>query len=200
MSTEDWNKLANVTPLRLYHISAALYPELKTKAMLNPDDSDLKPWDNNISFLLRAPTKELVKEYIKAQFTKWEMDECYLYVVDPREVINYTYASMESTSEQLNYDDKHWDSTIEKLPDRQYFPAKRRYMQKRKNFLENKGIKSKMTLYEIFSHKEYYNWSNMNWFQYNLKHGDKNQYATCIPHVQVNTTFPIQYEKVIKLF
>lgn len=200
MSNQNWDKLENVTPLRLYHISGKLYPELKTKAMVHTVKEDLKSWDDIISFLLRAPTKEAVENFIKSGFHKWTMDECYLYVIDPREVINYTHASIESTSEQLNYDNKHWDSAIEQLPDRQFFPAKRRYLQKRKQYLERKGIMAKMTLYDVFAHKEYYNWSNTNWFEYNLKHGDKDQYATCIPHVLLNTIFPVQYEEVIKLF
>lgn len=199
MSDKDWDKLRYNGVLGLYHLSSSKHSELKTKAALSVNDDVVKSWDNKISFLLTPPTKLDVLEYQTKGFQRWQMKNVYMHVVDPSILIDYNYASIESTPLQQRYDHQNWDKDIIKLPDDEYFIAKRKYLKEREKYLSKHGILPEMSLYEIFSHKDFYKWRSRMWFNHNLKNGDKDQYATYIPHVQVDTTTPIKPVTVVKL-
>lgn len=188
-------------PRLLYHISNQPHSELKTRAMLLKNSEDAEPWDDRISFLLSPPSKKDILNFVKAGFHRWDMSECYLHTVNVDDIDEYEYAKIESTPEQTQYDDKNWDKQMSGLnfDDDSFRVARKQYMEDRSAYLLKKGIPDKTTLDDIFSNPLFHNWAHRKWFEYNLKHGSTDQYATYVPHVQIKTFEPILCTNIIKL-
>lgn len=186
---------------KLYHIASEEYDVLKTNAMVTGEDV----WyDKEVNFFLTVIHARDIKTFAKAGFSNYNMKHAYLYVVDPNNIVNYNHASITSTPEQQTWDEEHlelWDELTAGDQGVDFSAGKKEYMKlRRAELLKQYGILDKGDIEFYMNNKRYLDWSDRKWLDYNLKHGRKDQYATFIPHIQINTDTPIKYEKVVKLF
>lgn len=187
----------------LYHVSNKLYPELKSKALLNPNDKTLEEFDTRISFLLCPISENDIKQYQKLGFKRWMMDEAYLYILDPDdlEISDYFYAKMQSTPEQRQYDIRNWEKKVGRVNDDVLESAMANYFIERKTYLNNReGIPDKADIDVYLKHKQYHTWKKHEWVLQNMKTGNLEQYASDIPHLQISVNKPLKYQQVIKLY
>lgn len=186
---------------RLYHVSDTLYDVLKSKALVDPDNKDLKSYDSRISLLLTYVTTDEIRKFAKAGFEPWKMEQAYMYILDTDKIKGYEYAIMQSTRQQQAYDLKHWSKDMDPVSDEDFFEARKEYTIRRDAYLlKHHNIVTKSSIETLTENKLYKNWSRHDWISYNLKHGDKDQYATYIPHIQLHLTEPLPYTDVVKLY
>lgn len=187
------------TGLRLYHISNKKYDVLKSRQQQGDNDKN-KPTSESfeINFILAKITKEDIKKYVEAGFKRWDMEETYLYIINPADITDYDYASITSTPEQREYDERVWDDSG--VSDDDFKAWKKEYIKTREQFLwKEYKIPVQGLLGEFLNHPKYSNWASHKWIDENLKTGNKNQYASNIPHLQIRVNQPIKPESVIKL-
>lgn len=191
MSTQD---------IKLYHVSSVKFDSIKSKAMLNPKDSTLQDYDNRVSLLLTYVTPDEIRRYVKRGFKQWDMSEAYIYIVNPNTILEYNYAKMQSTPEQIAYDRRCWDKFMADVSDDEFLEARKVYSTERDAYLLAKyKIPPTGKVMDYLSNPLAKNWRKHDWINYNLMYGNKNQYASYTPHLQVAITTPIEFEEVIKL-
>lgn len=207
----------------IYHISNSLYKDLrplklqqngllKIQEMMSKGYSReyLNVYGLEVNFFFNPISKEHIEKMILNGFNNWNLSEFYLYTIDLTKLkdMNYNYVSVSSTKQQRDYDDANW-STFEKRYEHYYDSGdmvnwvkyKTKYVNDRDKYLLDKfNIKKKMTIDELIKHPLLSDWLDFDkHFKYNLKHGNKKQYASYIPHVQFSVNEPIDYIKVEKI-
>ena len=208
---------------KIYHISNNLYKDLrplklqdngliKIQEMMSKGYSKeyIDKYGLEVNFFFNPITKEHIEKMILNGFTNWNLSEFYLYTIDLHKLkdINYNYISVTSTKQQRDYDDANW-SAFEKKYEHYYdagdmvnwIKYKTIYATNRDKYLLDKfNIKKEMVIDELIKHPLLSDWLNFDkYFNYNLKHGNKKQYASYIPHIQFSVSEPIEYIKVEKI-
>lgn len=155
----------------------------------------LESYIHEVYFFLGTPTVAQIKRMQRAGFWRWNMNQMYIYTVDPSRIKGVTSVRITSTPQQRDYDNLHWDVFIKSGQSRRmYFDARDKYL------LETYGIKPEMTIKEFVDHPLLSDWSDFDkHFEYNLAHGYKDQYASYIPHVAVSVTLPIAPKAINKV-
>jgi len=113
-------------------------------------------------------------------------------------LLNYLIntVSLQSTPEQTTYDDNNWSPPKSTDAKKEYFAT---YRQKKLEAFKGTGIIEKISP-ESFLHKDISHYSDMNGFvEYNIKNGDRRQYATHIPHLIMDIRYPLKINDVTKL-
>jgi hypothetical protein len=171
----------------LYHLSDRELKEISTYRERNKGKKLKYDQMDGISFFLAPLTEKDVKDLKREGFKPYRvMLTPYLHRIDLTDkstAANIESITLESTPEQTEYDDKHWDPKNSKLSIGKY---KKEYMLKRNTYLNKLGVRD-MTLKEYIAsgyvkelRKKY-----PSYIQHNLKKGNLLQYATYIPHVVV---------------
>lgn len=202
---------------KLYHIAANYYRDLRSLTLQDrrgPKDVKVdKEYLKEINFFLNAPTKQHKERMVRNGFVNWDVENTYVYEIDAANMDerNINYIRVVSIPQEREYNRKHFDNTM-KEHERKY-PGEMdteqawdatidEYLRKRAVFLKRKyNIPEKFnTLEELFNHPLYPEWSNFEeHFEYNLQHGNKKQYASYIPHVQISVNKPVKYDDFNKL-
>lgn len=192
-------KIPRLDKPKLYHLSNVKHDVLKSKAMVYPKSSVTR-FDHRISLLLTPITREDLLAYIAKGFKRWDLDPAFLFVINPDDITNYDFAKMESTPQQIEYDNENFERLSRDISDKDFLEWKRGYSQTRDEYLRVfHDIPTKDTIESYLNHPLYQEWNSHDWLEYNLKHGHKDQYASTIPHMQIHINEPIQYEEVIQL-
>jgi hypothetical protein len=185
----------------LYHVSSQLYKDLRSKAILDPNNKDLRSYDSRISLLLTYVTTDEIRKFAKAGFERWNMEHAYMYILDVDKIKGYEHAIMQSTKQQAAYDLKHWSNEMDPVSDEDFPEARKEYGLRRDAYLLSQhGIPTKVPIEAFTENKLYADWASHDWIKYNMKHGDKDQYASYIPHMQLHLNEPLVYQDVVKLF
>ena len=75
------------------------------------------------------------------------------------------------------------------------FKEKPRYIQRRReHLLKRYGIPFNADIDSFVKHKQWKHWASPEHLEYNLTHGDKDQYATYIPHLTIELSEPAKYK------
>ena len=170
----------------------------------------LQEYITEINFFFGKPTLEQKERMVAEGFVNWNSKDTYVHTVNTDDIkrLNYNYVKITSTPQQREYDNLYWDDFIKKYKDvfnngsnEEWGEVKQKYLDKREEYLLKRyGIKEKMDLNELTSHKQLSSWNNFNeHFEFNLKHGNKEQYASYIPHIQLSVSKPLIPLEVIKL-
>ena len=232
-------------PLYIYHVGGIGYRDVRPLYMLRTkkakehlktikDIYEFRPsrYEEYITevnaFLGKVECKHL-KPLQEAGFEVYkDLDALYLYKINlTKQIDKINYIAVQSTPQQLEYDNKYWakfrektvkeidyiygldDVTYDLIKDTIYGKAwsedfakkQAEYMLLRDNYLEKKyGIKKYMT-YEEFIRLPYLDdWADLDkYWELNLKEGAKGQYASLVPHVQVSVKKPLEIEEVYKI-
>ena len=206
----------------VYHYSNQKFDKIKTRDMLGlpmPAAATKESrYNESVSLLPAQFTKEQVLSFRKAGFVNWgkvsdPLCEYKISVIDNKTAfegpINIT-----STEEQFKYDKANWDSSLKKLgldsskfSDEKYweknqdkfFKFKKDYMKKREQYLKkyttvspNDWKLSNPIIKKLIRNQD----KNV---AYNLKHGNKSQYASYIPHIHTIITKALVPTSVTKI-
>ena len=168
-----------------------------------PSDSLGEQYEREINFLLQAPTSEQKQKMIDAGFKRWASDKTYVHRVDleslPADSVKYI--SVTSTPEQREYASKEWNkfySKAKSLEGDLFRKAKESYLKKRNRYLSKLyGKQGQMSIEELSKHPMLNEWSDLDkHLEENLIHGNRDQYASNIPHIQIGVTKGIVPDKV----
>lgn len=145
-----------------------------------------------------------VKLLRSRKFKRWDVEKLYLYKIDLLDVENRINSiNVTSTPEQAEFDSDNWDSFYKvnkDVDDATWFERKKVYLENRTDYLKSKGIKDNMSVREYMDLVETKDWGNMNkYFHINSKKGNKNQYASYIPHVQLDCNGPLDFVSVVEI-
>lgn len=222
MRTKKLNKSSYV-----YHIGKKGYKEIKTGGMIRSQkekddfqkkykltDEKMAIYNNEVNAFLAPVTKGMVELLRSKGFNAWKGSELYLYKININDPKNrhIKYFNITSTPEQGKYDDSNWSKFYNKyknLSDKEFqkvkvefIEGKKKYVDKRDNYLKNMDASTNLTLrqYLNINPERFKNWSNNEkYFKINSQKGNKEQYASKIPHVQMYTEKPLVFESVQKL-
>jgi hypothetical protein len=168
----------------------------------------LEEYLSEINAFLGPVSEQDLLELKNKGFKQYQnIDNLYLYKINLNSSKNRSkIKKMEMTSikEQLDFNNKNWDNFYKKnkeLPDKEWFKNKELYFKKQHEFIINKGIKYKnLNINTLKNNSKLQEWSDVKkWFKYNSIHGNKEQYASCIPHIQISVSAPLEFESVQKL-
>lgn len=196
--------------MKVYHISGNKYKDLRP-LKLQPDGNRRmkellergvsESYFKEINFFLGKPTKDQINLAVKEGFKNWDLPRFYIYQVDLRNLKHLNYISITSTPQHSQYIEVYWDKFYEEnkhLPGGEFSKAKFKWLEGRDKYLDKHyDIRPRMGIDEIVGNPNYDDWCDFDkWFDYNLRHGDKKQYASYIPHLQVSVDRAIKYDRV----
>lgn len=199
--------------MHLYHISSKLYQDLRPLKLIKHGQKKLRlligqghlskdqagDYSSEINFFFGKPSKEQITKAISHGFKNWDMDKVYIYRVNIRDLRNSNYVSVTSTPQQISYDDANWDNLKEDATKSglSFDEFKKAYKEQRTIRLSEYGVPYKTSIDELLKNRHLKDWSDFDkYFEINLKKGNKGQYASYIPHVQVSVNKPVVYDSV----
>lgn len=196
----------------VYHVSAKLFKDIRAleyQTGKNKKDytliADVDNYFKEVNSFPGVVTKKDVELLRRNGFVNWGTGKLYVYKIDlikNKHKINHI--NVTSTPEQSQYDSENWDEFYSKyssLSDEEWVKGKDDYLSKRDLHLANLGIRRDLTLEEYLSLIVTKDWNDSSkYFKINSKHGNKKQYASYIPHVQINTKGPLSFESVETLY
>jgi len=213
---ESFNNI--IQPYYIYHIGAKGYKDIRPlkfqkdnikmkeiKAKSSPEY--FESYISQVNAFLGNVTRDELSLLKKAEFKLYQdIDNLYIYKINLNDPVNRSKIkniNITSTSQQREYDNKHWKKFYKEtklLADKEYFKAKGQYIKKREDYLKSKGIISTTDVDRFFNLPYIEDWSNVKkHFKKNIMCGNKNQYASCIPHIQVQVNGPLKFESVSKI-
>lgn len=196
----------------VYHVSSKLFKDIRAleyqTGKKKKDYSLITDIDNYFKEVNSFPgviTKKDVDLLRRNGFVNWGTGKLYVYKIDLiKNKHNINHINVTSTPEQRQYDSENWDEFYSKyssLSDEEWIKGKDAYLSKRDLHLANLGIRRDLTLEEYLSLIVTKDWDDSSkYFKINSKHGNKKQYASYIPHVQINTKGPLSFESVETLY
>ena len=204
----------------VYHVGGKGYKDIKTGGMVRTQkekdefqkkyklsDEYMKTYNNEINAFLSPVTKEMVQLLRTNGFKAWGNSELYLYkinILDPQNS-HIKYFRVTSTPEQTKYDNDNWPKFMEQnkdKTDKNFLKEKEKYMNKRRNYLKQfkADVNLSLKTFININPKIYKNWANNSkYFKINSQNGNKEQYATYIPHVQMYVKKPLKFESVERI-
>jgi hypothetical protein len=209
------NKYKDIRPLAFQKDGKNRVKELLGKGY---SVSYLDDYSKEINAFLGPVKMKDINGLINAGFNVWSnlKNNAYLYRINLNDPINLSKimtVDITSTPQQIDYDNKHWDKfkknldkyyklsdkEFEKVKD-EFFEKKKVYFDERNSYLKRLGIKKVKTLQEFRKSPFLDDWANTDkYFKKNITCGNKTQYASCIPHIQVKVSGPLKYESVEKI-
>lgn len=214
-------------PFYIYHIGKKGYEDIKSGGMVRTpeeikefqlkhklSDEYMKQYNSEINAFLAPVKKKHVQILRNKGFTNWGDGELYQYKININrpENQNPNYYSVTSIPEQTKYDKKEFpklynpvkdlsDEEFEKIKPT-YLKQKEEYFNNRQNYLNTLGIEKQMNFEQLsnLDKNMVKNWKdNDKHFKINARYGNKNQYASYIPHIQISVEKPLVYESSKRL-
>lgn len=205
-------------PFYIYHIGVKGYKEILPGGLVRSkkESEDFrtkhklsKEYMDTYNFEINAFLGEVKKEHIQMlrnkNFINWVGRDLYLYKIninDPENRKKIKYIKYTSTPEQTKLQEKVYWPILEKYRDasddvweekmKPYFEAEKKFKYTKKKMTFNQGINiDKKILNDM---------KDLNkWFKFNSIHGNKKQYATYIPHVQLYSKQGLKFESMEKI-
>lgn len=212
-SIESISDSANTNKGRyVYHVSAKLFKDIRALEYhvgKKKNDytliTDVDAYFKEVNSFPGEVLKKDVELLRRNGFVNWGTGKLYVYKIDLiKNKHNINHINVTSTPEQSQYDNDNWDEFYSKyssLSDEEWVKGKRDYLIKRDLHLTNLGIGRDLTVDQYLSLIITKDWDNSSkYFKINSKHGDKKQYASYIPHVQLHTKGPLTFESVETLY
>jgi len=199
---------------KAFHIGSRGYDLIKNRKQQGISYTCSKcsdKYNNEVNMFIGKMSKKHIDKLIKngfVSYSKKDTSEYTVSLIGNNDVINYI--SVTSTPQQNDYVDKHYYEDFKKefgvfpkyiKKDKEYYAKWPEWIKnwklKLKKYLEDTyNIKDKMTLEEYLSLPYLEDWADIDkYVDINIAKGNKHQYATYIPHIQVNTSKPLVYEK-----
>ena len=170
--------------------------------------SYLEEYKSESNFFLGPITGEHIDTLVNNGFKVWEglQNKAFLYVIDLNDQYNRShinYINVTSTPQQIEYDNEHWakfSSQYDNVSDEVFRRKKTNYFEQRDKHLRKSGIYKCKTV-KMFTEIPFItDWSDMDkYVNINLTCGQKKQYASCIPHIQVSVSNPLKIKSVIDI-
>ncbi len=198
----------------IYHYSERKFDSIKNREMLGLNapvkTNNPSEYIKTASFLLEPIPLDIIKRYKEEGFTAWNSDSLYEYKIDILENKKRFDGSIKltSTPEQLKYDKQHWEKTFRKnnidltriKNDNHYWEInkeiflkiKTKYFEDRTKFLNKIYGYLTPSSYAVSEKIKDLREENIKWLEYNLIHGDKEQYASYIPHIHTPIKKPLR--------
>lgn len=198
----------------LYHVGPKIYPDLRTleyqtgsetakERIKQLVDNPLK-YFRELNTFAGPVTNKHVRLMRNNGFVNWSSSKLYLYTIDllaVKHLINSI--NITSTPEQNKYDADNWPIFYKEhlgKSDQEWMEGKRKYLSLRKKYLDYIGQRTDLTVNECIDRVSKSNWDDMDYyFKLNSIHGNKKQYASEIPHIQLDTKGPIPYVSVVEI-
>jgi len=207
----------------VYHYSAQKFPEVKTRAMLGlpapKEASNPQQYNSTISLLPAPLSKEIILRYRQQGFKNWGKGPLYEYKISiPKNASSfYEDIKFASTPEETRYgkikpfktfinkngldyekllkDDDYWN----KVKDH-FNRLKKEYMDKKDKYVEHligtpvtsRNYATHPYIRKLIDSFDY-------WVNYNLKNGNKSQYATYIPHLYTPIKKPLIPDQITQI-
>lgn len=217
---ENVNSL--IEPFYIYHISNTdSYKDIRPLSFQKEGNKKIKDmlkkgysisymdeYSKEINAFLGPIKKKHIMDSINAGFEVWSglKNKAYLYKInlnDPANILKIISINITSTPQQIEYDNKNWNKFKKEtltLDKDEFFKKKNIYIKERDSYLIKFGIKKAKNLQEFKKIIFLKDWSDMDkYFKKNISCGNKSQYASCIPHIQVKVSGPLKYENVEKI-
>ena len=201
----------------VYHISSGLYEDIR--AIQYQVTSDKVTLDH----LKKHVGKSYIERYIREVnafpgmmsaedvsllrrkgFVNWGKGTLYVYKIDLKQVESLIISiNVTSTPEQTEFNDKNWTDWYTKHKhkvDEDFFKERDIYRNRQEAYLESKGIKEAMTVDEYITLISTRDWQDVSkYVKLNARIGNKKQYASYIPHVQLEVSGPLEYVEIVEL-
>jgi len=196
----------DIRPLSLQVGSEGRINELREKSGFSSEK--LAEYTSQVNVFLGATKEEHLKPLKKAGFKVYDnIDELYLYTIDLNDSRNadaIKHIGVTSTDIQTEYDKKHWSKFYDANKDKtgsDWTVARMQYNVDRDKALSRRGIGGYSTVDEFYmKNKDIDEWANMDkYWKLNLKEGHKTQYASVVPHLQIEVTKPLVFKEVKKI-
>jgi len=190
----------------VYHIGSAVYDSIKPLALQEggmdrlPNGKVGETYIHEINAFLTSIEAKHVKKLVSKGFSAWDIVPMYMYKIDLLHNDNaIEYIRIVSTKEENDYHEKNYVAS-------EYHKDPKGYMEKYKSDmreeLKDVGVRNELTLdeYMELDIKRFREWKNMDkWIHVNLLKGNKQQYASNIPHAQIYVTKPLKILEITKL-
>jgi hypothetical protein len=206
-------------PHYIYHIGTKGYKDIRPLAFQKSNSDKIKElkkrmspeyfetYKKEINAFLGEVTKKDLMLLKNAGFEQYQnINDLYLYKInlnDPQNRSKIESTDITSTPQQIEFQNKHWPKLYKKikhLEDKEFFEEKQKYKDKLESYLKSKGIQKTKAIETFFSSPYIDDWSNVSkYFKKNVTCGNKRQYASCIPHIQVAVNNPLKFESVQKI-
>jgi hypothetical protein len=184
----------------MLHYSSELYKDIRSCATQEKksDNCRLYPENNEyISFFLNRLGLRNILKLQRAGFTNYNAEILFEYGV--KDVSNMHNFTLYSTKEERQFEKDNWVKYTKDAKTREEFlKAKAKYKKALKEHMKQcKCAGVPMTYDELMRHPNLSDYMDIDkYVDINIKEGSKSQYATYIPHVQVHSTLPNQWEFV----
>jgi len=207
----------------VYHYSSQKFTEVKNRKMLGlpaPEQaSDPEKYNQTVSLLPSRLTKETIQNYRSYGFKAWGQGTLYEYKISiPKNISAFPgEIRMTSTPDDLQYTRRNsFDNAFKKAgidrqraikDDKYYEEVKEEYHKVKMEYtaLKDKYVKHMispaLTSRNYSTHpyikkiKENFDY----WLEFNLRRGNKNQYASYIPHIYTKIDKPLIPETVTQI-
>ena len=196
----------------VYHVSNKLHDDIRSLKFQKGIDVKkyigtkeyLKNYFRQVNTFAAPISTSNIELLQKKGFKQWNQKELYVYKIDLRENLHsIENISVTSSPEQKIFDDKNWETWFEihkDLEDKDWFREKKLYLERREEFLNSNGIKTTMSVEECIVFLKTRDWKDMDKYVIiNSREGNKKQYASYIPHIQILTKGPLSYVSVEKV-
>lgn len=201
----------------VYHVSSELYTDIRAllyqerggkleldRVKQHGDKSYVEKYFREVNTFPGLVTADDANLLRSKGFVNWGKGSLYVYKIDLKEVEHLINSiNVTSTPEQTEFNTKNWGSWYSKhkyLNNEEFFKARKAYTQLLNTYLSSKGIASEMTVDSYMSLIASKDWKDSSkYFKLNSLVGNKKQYASYIPHVQIDVKGPLTYVEVIKI-
>lgn len=207
----------------VYHYSAQKFTEIKNRKMLGlpaPEQaSNPEEYNQNVSLLPAPLTRDVIENYRGHGFTAWGRGPLYEYKISiPKNMSAFPgEIRLTSTPDQLQYNRRHSfdkafsDQGIDRqrvIRDNKYWEeVKDNYIEIKEKYKEAQDKYVKHMISPSLTSRNYSSHPYIKklidsfdfWVDFNLRKGDKSQYASYIPHIHTNIDKPLIPESVTQI-
>lgn len=201
----------------VYHVSSGLYEDIRAiqyqvtsgkvtldRLKKHGDKSYIERYIREVNVFPGMMSAEDVSLLRRKGFVNWGKGTLYVYKIDLKQVESLIISiNVTSTPEQTEFNDKNWTDWYNKHKhkvDEDYFKERDIYRNRLKAYLESKGIKGVMTVDEYITLISTRDWQDVSkYVKLNARIGNKKQYASYIPHVQLEVSGPLEYVEIVEL-
>jgi hypothetical protein len=182
------------------HYSNELYKDIRScnAQVVKSDNCKLYPENNDyISFFLNRLGLKNILKLRKAGFKNYSADILFEYGI--KDISNMNNFILYSTKEEHQFEKDNWDKYTKDAKSRdEFLKAKARYKQALIEHMKQcKCSRIPMSYDELMNHPNIADYMNVDkYVDINIKEGSKSQYVTYIPHVQVQSNLPNEWEFV----
>lgn len=162
-------------------------------------EAAVRRYAKEINFFFNKPTRKHIEAMIEVGFKNWDNQVTYIYRVDLTKLtLEPNYVFVTSTEQQHQYTELYWEEFWEQAGDKysdNFQEGREEFIRLMREYLKTHYRIKDMSIKELVNHKFLSDWLDFEkHFDRNLRLGNKNQYASYIPHVQMSVEKPIRYE------